>query len=182
VTATEFENFLWLRDHKDAEPHIRILAQKVKEALDASTPRLLRPGQWHLPYIRSEDEAPAREYLEANGLVGQPNAMIELLKKLSGARCARISYKPFDGNSSIDAEVARYESLVASDRVHASPIEHQATPDTQSIYRVERIKDDGQTKTIDVVRHGLDWDNPELHGNFTGWIQFRKTIPNEAVW
>src|SRR5690606_31796836 len=30
VTATEYQNFLWLRDHKDAEPHIKILAQKVK--------------------------------------------------------------------------------------------------------------------------------------------------------
>jgi hypothetical protein len=57
---------------------------------------------------------------------------IDELLKLSTARCARLSYKPFDGNADYDAEVSRYEKLVVSSPVHASPAEHQATPDTFS--------------------------------------------------
>lgn len=183
VTATEYENFLWLRDHKDAEPHIKILAQKVKEAMDASTPQLLQPGQWHLPYIDAQVEDDGQQsYRYDLGEGGMTFIDLETALKVSAARAARISYRPFDGNGSLEAEIARYESLIASDRVHASPVEHQAKPDTKSMYRVERITDDGVTKKIDVVRQGLDWDNPDKHGNFIGWQQHRKFIPNEAVW
>lgn len=59
----------------------------------------------------------------------------------------------------------RYNMLVNSDRVHASPTEHQAAPDTQ-------FKD---------IWGGLEegWQNPHLHGNLHGWQQARKLIPNE---
>jgi hypothetical protein len=84
-------------------------------------------------------------------------------KLISTARCARLSYKPFDGNADYDAEVSRYEKLVVSSPVHASPAEHQATPDTFS-------------HTL-----GGGWDHPGEHGNFYGWRQHRKMIPGEAI-
>jgi thymidylate synthase ThyX len=43
VTASEWANFFILRDHPDAQPEIRFLAQLMKQAMDASTPVLRSP-------------------------------------------------------------------------------------------------------------------------------------------
>lgn len=51
VTATEWDNFFKLCLHPDAQPEIQELAKCVKEALNNSTPRLLRPGEWHMTYV-----------------------------------------------------------------------------------------------------------------------------------
>jgi len=155
ITSTEWDNFLWLRDHPDAEPHLQDLARLVKQAIDDAKVWDLKPGEWHLPYLTTQYVFPfEHEYND-----GQTPHHV-MLCKISAARCARISYKPFDGNASLSRELERYDSLVTADRVHASPLEHQATPDTHD--------DD------------WGWDSPHLHGNLTGYIQFRKTIPNEA--
>lgn len=159
ITATDWSNFLWLRDHKDAEPHLQDLARLVRQAIDESPLILLDQGQWHLPYITDKD------YWELHKAWRSVEESNRVLCKISAARCARISYAPFDGNASYEAELARYDSLISSDRIHASPVEHQATPD-------EQIRD----------REGIwQWDSPHLHGNFTGWIQNRKLIPNESA-
>lgn len=154
ITSNQWNNFLWLRDHKDAEPHLQDLARLVKKALFRANVRDLKLGEWHLPYINIHDKDHANSIC---GITGDD--VDEYLCKISAARCARISYKPFDGDSSYKAERARYDMLVSSDRVHASPTEHQATPD------VFVAKD--------------QWKYPDLHGNLPGWIQSRKLIPGE---
>lgn len=159
ITANDWDNFLWLRDHGDAEPHLKDLARLVKAALEAAEIQELRPGEWHLPYITEADRL-KRPY----GKFG-----IEWLRKISAARCARISYKPFDGDASYERELERYESLVTADRVHASPTEHQATPDA---FVPEHEGSYGEWR---VGR----WTRPHLHGNLPGWVQARKLIPNE---
>jgi hypothetical protein len=148
ITATDWKNFLWLRQHHAAEPHLQDLANLTAKAINNAEVQNLASGDWHLPYITEDDWHAAPE----------KNAK-EWLCKISAARCARISYKPFNGDSSFTAELDRYNLLVTDERVHASPLEHQATPDTIS---------DGK------------WDNPELHGNLTAWIQHRKMVPNEV--
>lgn len=149
VTSTYWDNFWALRIDAAAQPELRQLAEAMKEAMDASKPKLLLPGDWHLPYI----------------LDSERQEKLELLLKLSTARCARLSYRPFDGNADHEAEIERYNRLVVSQPVHASPAEHQATPDSQ------KMDDAG----------GREWHNPRLHGNFHGWVQHRKCIANEAV-
>lgn len=151
VTATRWKNFFALRISPYAQPEFDELAREMQNAMDISTPKLLHPGQWHLPYIAD---------WEADGRWGLPT-----LKMMSTARCARLSYKPFDGEADVNAEIARYEKLVVSRPVHASPAEHQATPD---VFRKEPYT-------------GGEWDHPELHGNFDGWIQHRKMLPAEVV-
>lgn len=152
VTSTYWDNFWTLRISEYAQPEFDDLAKRMREAMQRSTPCSLRPGEWHLPYITDEetDQLP-----------------LEQQKIISTARCARLSYKPFDGNADYEAEVARYEKLVVSSPVHASPAEHQATPDTG----------------MQGVRppYSVMWDNPKLHGNFEGWIQHRKMIDGEAI-
>lgn len=152
VTSTAWKNFFELRISDYAQPEFDKLANLMYNALAKSTPQELKPGEWHLPYVDKPEE-------ERVGL--------DLAQRLSTARCARLSYKPFDGSDSIEAELSRYEKLVVSRPVHASPAEHQATPD----------KWGACTPAGKFVR----WANPQLHGNFTGWIQYRKTLPNEAI-
>lgn len=126
VTATEWDNFYTLRAHPDAQPEFQKLAVMTLEAQEASTPGLLLPGQWHLPYVKEEDSPYD-------------------LRKISAARCARVSYLTHDGaEPSAQADLALFERLAGGVPLHASPLEHQATP--------------GTTDT----------------GNLTGWTQFRK--------
>jgi hypothetical protein len=135
ISATEWKNFIALRDHKAAEPHFRDLAQMMKEAIEGAPVQYLAAGQWHTPYVN------ASEGLD-----------VETSLKVSAARCARISYAPFDGKADIAAELARYDLLMKDAPRHASPVEHQATPG----------------------------NGPS--GNFApGWIQYRKTIEGEAL-
>jgi thymidylate synthase ThyX len=59
VTSTEWDNFFKLRDHEDAQPEIRELAQCMKKAIESSTPINRSSGNgkdaWHLPYVTDEE-------------------------------------------------------------------------------------------------------------------------------
>lgn len=164
-TATDYANFFALRAHPDAQPEIKILAEAMMAAMEQSDPILLAPGMWHLPYVGSVDFEVAEEWLEPFSKETHPT--IELLKKVSVARCARVSYLTHDGRpTSVEEDLALYEKLLVSQPLHASPAEHQATPDEQ----------------WNNMGGGFDqWKHPELHGNLKGWCQFRKTLPNEFV-
>jgi len=165
ITATNWDNFFWLRDHKDAEPHIADLSRLMKQAYDAADFQILEAGKWHLPYITREDR------IAVHNMTPDYSEQNLLLSKFSSSRCARISYKPFDGDASYERELDRYYSLVSSDRVHASPLEHQATPDVKGYWA-----DSGAF----IHESDGDWDRSDLHANFTGWIQYRKTVPGEC--
>lgn len=174
VTSTQYANWFALRNHKDADPTIQDLARRMFQAFDASNPVTLKPGEWHLPYIELQDHEDVRDYLKKGRITrDEPSEkeIVDLLKKISTARCARISYKPFDGSTgSIEKDLEMHDRLVVSQPVHASPAEHQATPDT---FKCPEIY--SQEETVD------EWAAPQLHGNLTGWIQYRKTLPNEFV-
>lgn len=163
ITATDWANFLHLRDHKDAEPHLQDLARLVKQAIEEAEVQVLPEGAWHLPYVTQADLDAIPQYLR------QPFGDIEFACRLSAARCARISYKPFDGDASYERELERYNQLVTSERVHASPLEHQAKVDTLApvFLKGEYV--------------GEDFAYKVLSGNLApGWIQFRKTVPGEC--
>lgn len=148
VTATEWTNFFALRRHNDAEPHMHYLADRMWSAMEDSVPRSLKYGQWHLPYV-TDDE------LATYGLAGAT--------KMSVARCASVSYLTVDGKiMTPERALSLHDKLVAAHPIHASPTEHQGTPD---IYQ-------------DMAG---SWMQPHLHGNFVGWLQYRKTIPGEHI-
>src|SRR5277367_7004587 len=81
VTGTQWSNFLTLGDHPDAEPHIQILAQRVREALDSAEVQTLKQGEWHLPFIKDEERREAYFGPSQSPATGW-------LKKISVARCA----------------------------------------------------------------------------------------------
>lgn len=165
VTATDYANWFALRLDEDAQPEIQQLAQAMKDAMDASKPVLLNPGEWHLPYITTNDYAEAQNHVSYVISKDRPETLLDLLKKISAARCARTSYKAFDGKvASIDDDLSLFDKLMSGNLKHASPTEHQATPDYINYW-------DGE----------IEFVSPWLHGNFKGWVQYRKTIPNEFI-
>lgn len=119
ITTTERDNFYKLRRHKDAMPEMRDLADAMYEAEIASTPELLKPGQWHLPFV-----TPAEVYS-----YGLAQAL-----KMSTARNARVSFLNHDGsNPNPVRDYKLHDDLVGSDPIHASPAEHavECMPDNQ---------------------------------------------------
>lgn len=140
VTATEWDNFFELRDHEDAQPEISVLAKRIRYAMEHSPAKVLKEGEWHLPYCTKTD----RELYD-----------VIMLRKLSAARCARVSYLTHDGQQPSEvADLKLFERLVGGVPMHSSPIEHQATP----------------TLNADV-----------RSGNFVGWFQFRQIYENAEV-
>ena len=142
LTATEYSNWFELRAHPDAQPEIQELAVQMGDLMYGNEPKILLPGQWHLPYVTKEDRLCTINLGEDS----------EDLRKISAARCCRVSYLKHDGTAAnlID-DLHLCDKLAGAKPIHASPFEHQATP----------------------------LDNPdERSGNFIGWRQYRKDIEN----
>lgn len=158
LTTTEFDNWDELRDHTDADPTIQELARQIKIARAGSTPKLLKQGEWHLPYVTDEDK-----HAIINRTMTTFEDAVDLARKISAARCCRVSYLKHDGHAStIEEDLALCERLAGARPIHASPFEHQATPD--------------KLENCPFVEGLLEWANPHLHGNFVGWVQYRKLI------
>lgn len=165
-------NFFGLRLDKAAQPEMRVLAEVMWKAWNESTPKKLEPEQWHLPFIDDDDQGPIYErnrfvdYGNSEGL--DYKGILEDYIHVSVARCARLSFLSFETGkrSTIKEDLALYQRLVGAHPIHASPAEHQATPDTAIMYNEEEV---------------YKWDQWWLHGNLPGWIQYRKTLPNESI-
>lgn len=165
VTATNYANFFWLRRHPDAQPEIKALADAMWDALQASTPRVLQPGEWHMPFVTDEDRDRVELVYGGNGNVLEIPVGVADLIKVSVARAARTSYLTHDGRvPDFDEDVALYDRLVGSAPLHASPAEHQARAD----------------EPLFTSPNTTAWENAHLAGNFDpGWVQYRKTLPGE---
>jgi thymidylate synthase ThyX len=165
VTATDYDNWFWLRQHKDAMPEIQMLANMMRDNMNASVPNILQPSEWHLPYITERDFKVSHAQFAMYHSEDRIDPWTLELIKCSAARCARVSYLTHDGDApSVEADLALYERLVAGERLHVSPVEHQATPDSY----------------MDYSYNGNQWAEPDLSGNFDkGWIQYRKLVPGE---
>lgn len=128
ISGTDWDNYFNLRAHDAAQPEIRAIAEAIREAMRASTPRRVvgeygpdDVNNWHLPFITAEERAGVHD---SRG--GVYNAVF--LAKLSAARCARVSYLNHDGSNPDTAkDLALFARLTADPKaIHASPMEHQA--------------------------------------------------------
>lgn len=168
LTATEFDNWRELRRHADAQPEIQHLATEFDIAMGRSKPTMLEYGQWHLPYV---------SLTERND--GYFSDKPELLRKISAARCCRVSYLKHDGSApSIADDLALCDRLAAARPIHASPFEHQATPMPEDQPRVY-FNGDGDVEVKGFVPEGvshIDMEGYGWSGNLRGWIQYRKLI------
>lgn len=181
VTGTEWNNFFHLRDHEDADPSMQDLAVKAKKAMEEAVPTVLHPGEWHLPFIVPEDWVWANNFCKYGRVTrDEPTyqEMVVVLRKISAARCARVSYKLFDGTTDHMKDLQLFEDLIVSQPVHASPSEHQATPMVRPTLTNSQlfVPSNWQEGVTHVDRDGQFWS-----AFLRGWVQFRKLIPNEHV-
>lgn len=131
ATATDWDNFFALRCHEMAQPEIHELADQMWAIYSSSTPKRLREGEWHLPFV--EDHEVEMEELEQQAEPrGGPRGYI----RKSVARCARVSYLNHEGTKpSFLEDFQLYTRLVGSHPIHASPAEHQARAERSSSLR-----------------------------------------------
>lgn len=137
VSATDWDNFFALRCNEAAQPEIRTAAELMQQAINKSNPVFKGDLDWHLPLVDARDDS----------------LSLEEKKKVSVARCARVSYETHEGIRDPSADIQLYERLVSSG--HFSPLEHVAKPTNSAM--------------------------SSYIGNFRGWIQHRKQIPGERV-
>lgn len=172
ISGTEWANLYHLRKHSDAQPEFNALATAMDDAVYKSSPVMLYPGEWHLPYIRCERDfnGTMRYYVDNQELSVDEALMV------STSCCAQVSYRKED--YSLDKAEKIFNQLINSQPCHASPVEHQATPMDKRTWleklTLQKFTQDGITH---VDRGGNRWS-----GNLRGWIQHRKLIRGEAVW
>jgi thymidylate synthase ThyX len=208
VSATEWSNFMALRDHKDAEIHIQAVARSIKEAMDNSTPKQLQPGEWHIPFGDKFDidelvlltDDIRHVFRVQEGIADYKDTQETLTKlkvKIATARCARLSYLTLGAEPKIDyeADIKLHDMLLKDG--HMSPFEHVARAMSRSemlnygiMYPYDADVHEKYTYDIEneypFVRVIHDKDSVPLYikedgwcGNFRGFIQYRKLIPNE---
>jgi hypothetical protein len=137
VTSTEWDNFFGLRCHPLAQPEIRAAAELMRFEYDRSKPVQLGYGGWHTPYA---DDPLVKD--------------LEMRLRISVARCAWVSTMSHDGERSYDAIEKMWDRLTTAEPMHASPLEHQATPRS---YLAPQV------------------------GNLRGWAQLRHMVEHKEV-
>lgn len=166
VTSTEWDNFFWLRAHPDAQPEIKILAEKMLKAMDLAEQELniisLQPGDWHTPYFGDG------YWLKGCGIP------LEEALWISSSCCAQVSYRVL--NDSLEKAKDIFKKLIESKPCHASPTEHQATP-IPRFSPTDHLR--GNVWDVEGITHE-DRDGNLWSGNFKGWIQHRQLIPDNV--
>lgn len=195
VTATDWNNFFWLRVDPDADPTIYELAKAMKEAIDNSIPDPLEPGQWHTPYVDHVygfEDIDDKECAVFEGycVLDEENKPVMLTLEealaVSASCCAQVSYRVL--NTSKEKALDIYGKLVSGNKVHASPFEHQATPMAE--YREIENSDYLTIGHINFPRDPSSWEEGITHadrqgqlwsGNLRGWRQHRQLVPDNAI-
>ena len=175
LTATEWDNFFNLRIHPTAQPEIAMLAYKMYQAMISSTPKVLKCGDWHLPYVDMVDVDGDGEYqyFSSDGEKIQ-QIDIDTAIKVSVSCSAQTSYRKND--QSIEKAERIFDMLINTDVIHASPFEHVACPirplskDNQEWFNVNvpEEPETWQDGVTHVTKDGSLWS-----GNFKGWVSYR---------
>ena len=145
-----------------AEIHIQALAEAMWDIYNESTPKLLEPNQWHIPF-GDKISLEAFTNLRRNNLISSEDTFQDIKTKISVARCARLSYMTFDGKIDYEKDIKLHDDLLKSK--HFSPFEHVAKAPT--------------AKELSGINGGfthLDKGGSLWSGNFKGWIQYRQLI------
>lgn len=130
-----WEHFIALRIKDDAQWEIAELARLIHSALPK--PELVGHRQpdtklvFHIPYVSQEERDYLYEYFE-----NDPDFSVWAACAVSSARCARVSYTPFDElKPNIHKDLDLFRKLVSAQPMHASPLEHAAISQHGEVWR-----------------------------------------------
>lgn len=170
VTASEFSNFFNLRCNPMAHPEIKLAAELMRDAMNASTPTALDYGQWHTPLVSDEEAA---QILEEEELRGWTTCDHNMVARVSVGRCARVSYLTHDGKRDPVEDVKLADRLLEAG--HMSPFEHVARPlSDEDLDDADRYWSEGWPRERKREQRAA-----KFSGNFRGWVSYRKQIPHE---
>jgi len=146
-----------------AQPEFMELAELMYDAMLEHTPKVLKAGEWHLPY---GDNIDAFELTKAKSELQDS----ELLLKICSARAARISYLNHDGVINFADDKRLVDRLISVK--HASVFEHCAKVMSPLEYENFVRGNIGQ---------GIKFKNKGWCNNFKGFIQYRYFIENPVT-
>jgi len=157
-----------------SEIHMMDLAEKMYDAINESTPKLLKEGEYHIPFGDNIDTIQLqnlyKKYKASGYNPDNPTpdeyyyeGLDDLKIKIAIARCARTSYTIFgeEKSDNYEADLKLFDRLKESG--HASPMEHIAQVMTIEEYENNYIIENG-IKTKGISR------------NFKGFKQYRQII------
>lgn len=153
-TTDVIERLKWNKGQ--AEIHMMALAECMWDAMNESTPKQLKAGEWHIPF---------GDNILIPGLNGIEQNTIDTIK-IATARCARVSYTVVgeEGKEpNYENDIKLHDRLATSG--HWSPFEHCA----RAMNTLEK----------NVAKDEIT--NAGWSGNFKGFIQYRKTFNNENI-
>jgi hypothetical protein len=192
ITATELNNLWWLRDHEMADPSFADIVRKMRTAMEASVPTVLNPGDWHVPYYNEG------VWIKHTGVVDSDDKIVivdkfghslEHAQIISASCCAQVSYRRLDDTIEKARSVVARLNLQGEEPdqpVHASPLEHIATPIQKRGYVIQMFGDDYEINKLtkpDTWEEGIthmDRDGTLCSGNLKGYIQYRQLVPNHV--
>ena len=152
IDTSNWSEEKWLSLNKGhAEIHIMDLAEKIYDAVNESTPKQLKAGEWHIPFgddIFTDSKGwVGLGYTESNYISGKI--------KIATARCARVSYTIVGSETkekSYEDDIALHDRLLIMQ--HLSPFEHCASA---------------------MSKEEIDIDKGRS-GNFYGFNQYRQML------
>jgi hypothetical protein len=163
----------WLKINKgQAEIHIMDLAEKIYDAYNESTPKVLKAGEWHIPF---EDKLPTLKVAYTDdGLDYKEKCTTEDKVFMSVAMAARTSYTVVGEEKELNphALIGLHDRLLAQDPPHSSPLEHCARAMSEVEYTA--------ACSTGLSRKGFD--GKAMYGwcnNLKGFVPYRYMVDNE---
>lgn len=169
----------WFKVNKgQADIHMMFLAEAIYDAINESTPKKLEEGEWHIPYGDNMDIDKLTKTIHKTS--GSFSITIEEAKrKISVARCARLSYQTLGDNPIINYEkdLELYEVLSKSG--HWSPFEHVAKvmeENEYTSYIKGKVYRTFKARGPEGATYQIPSDSEGWCRNFRGFIQQRALI------
>jgi thymidylate synthase ThyX len=152
--AAAWSNYFALRCHPDAQPDIQKQAYMAQKEYFTSVPQILQVGQWHSPYIRTEEISDMADWLqnENKSMLAKFNE-IPAMVQISTGRCARTSYLTQEGTRDFSEDIKLHDRLRYHTPLHASPFEHVCQAQGNNV----------------------------RYGKYTGWKAYRHMLEGEYV-
>lgn len=190
IDFSDKDNLWWLQLNKgQAEIHLMDLAEKMYDVYQENKPKLLKEGEWHIPFGDNIDEEKLTLlsnyfYSQSGGIVSSEitDFQKELMQnkiKIAVARCARTSYTTFgqERNDDYEADIKLFDRLKESK--HASPFEHIAKAMTENEYYTF-VKGKGEYEPVTSITQ-FDEKDYGWCNNFKGFIQYRYLLENNLI-
>ena len=168
-------------NESQAEIHIQALAEAMWDAMNESTPKELKAGEWHIPFLDAsyykDDKSPLLPFLYKTN--AKPDTLLNYSIKIATARCARLSYMTFDNEINYEKDIKLHDQLLESK--HFSPFEHCARVmddvEFESYHKGQFVPEsDSIAEDIGMAisNDAFGWCN-----NFKGFIPYRYLIENK---